>query len=129
MLCLGFKEGADFALERGGVAGVSADLDEHGGSCGIHGVEVHLVSLKCAEVVNLAAPAEEFDKDGGFESVAEVAPSGAFVDRDEARIVGISFARVDHPLALRCREQRGGADEESIFEVGEESVEAILGNG
>jgi hypothetical protein len=100
-----------------------------GGSCGIHGVEVHLVSLKCTEVVNLAAPAEEFDKDGGFESVAEVAPSNAFVDRDEARIDGISLAWVDHPPALRCREQRGGVDEESVFEVGEESMEAILGNG
>lgn len=32
MLALGFHEGADFALEGGGVAGVGADLDESGGS-------------------------------------------------------------------------------------------------
>jgi len=105
VLRLGFEECANFPLKRGGVAGASTDLDEHGVSSGIDGVEVRLVSLECAKVVNHAPPAEQLDKDGGFESVSEVAPSEAFVDRDEARIDGIILAWVDHPPALRCREQ------------------------
>jgi len=61
MFCLGFNEGADFALESGRGAGVGADLDEHGVSRSINGVEVHFISLRRAEVMNLASTAEQFD--------------------------------------------------------------------
>lgn len=126
-LCL--DEGADFALEGGGVAGIGADLDEQDVSGRIDGVEVHFVALGRAEVVDLAAAAEEFDEDGGFKRAAEVGAAHAFVDRDEAGIDGIGLARVHHALALGRGEERGRPDEEGILEVGEEGMEIVLGNG
>ena len=49
--------------QGGGVAGVGADLDELGVSRGIDGVEVHCVALRRADVVDLAAAAEQLDED------------------------------------------------------------------
>lgn len=129
MLGLGFKQRADFALEGGGVAGVGADLDVLGVSRRISGVEIHFVALGGAEVMDLATTAQEFDEHGGFEGVAEVVPADPFVDRDEARIDRIGLAGVDHALALGGGEERGGPDQEGVFEVGEEGMEAVLGNG
>jgi hypothetical protein len=129
VLCLGLGEGADFALEGGGVASVGADLDERGVSHGIDGVEIDFVSLERAEVMDLAATAKEFDEDSRFESMAEIIPANAFIDGNESRIDGIGLAGIDHALALGSGEERGGADEEGILEMGEEGVEAVLRNG
>lgn len=123
------EQGPQFAVQGGGVGGVCADLDEEGVAVGTGGVEVDFKSQRSAEVVDLAAAAEEFDKDSGFEGVAEVVPAVSFVDGDESGINRIGFAGIDHALAFGGREEGGGPDEEGVFEVAEEGVEAVLGNG
>lgn len=51
--------------------------------------------------------------------MAEVVPIDALVDGDETGIDGIGFVRIDHALAFGAGEERGGVDEEGVFEVGE----------
>lgn len=123
---MGLDEGAGFAGEGGGIRGISADLDEVSLAVWVGGVEIDFVSLGGAGVVDLAAAAEEFDENGGFEGMAGIGASGAFVNGDEAGIDGIGFAGVDHALAFRGSEKRGGADEKSVLEVGEKGVEAVF---
>ena len=125
----GVEQGPQLAVQGGGVGGVGADLDEEGVAVGTGGVEVDFKSQRGAEVVDLAAAAEEFDEDGSFEGVAEVVPAGSFVDGDESGIDRIGLAGIDHALAFGGREEGGGPDQEGVLEVAEEGVEAVLGNG
>ena len=116
-------------LEGRRTAGVGADLDEHGISRGIDGMEIHLVSPERAEVVDLTTAAEKLNEDSGFKSMAEVAPTESLADGNESRIHGVGLAGVDHALALGSGEERGGADEKGVLEISEERVQRILGHG
>ena len=126
---VGFGEGTGFPVEGGRIGGGGADLDEEDLAVWVGGMEIDLVSLGCAEVMDLAAAAEEFDEHSGFEGVAGIGAAGAFVDRNEARVDRIGLAGIDHALAFRGGEKRRGADEEGILEVGEKSVQAVLRDG
>jgi len=126
MVGAGFAQGADFARKGWRVGGVRADLDEEGLARSIDRMEIDLVALWGTQVVNLAAAALEFDEDGGFKRMAEVVAADTFINRYQAGIYRIGLARVDHALAFRSSEQGGGADHESVLEVGEEGMETVF---
>ncbi len=104
-------------------------MDEQGVSRGVNAVEVDFQAPGGAEVMNVAAAPEQFDEHGGFKALAEIVPAAAFVNGDEPGIDGIGLARINHALALRGGEKRGGPDQESVFEIGEKGVETVFGDG
>lgn len=123
-----FQERASFAFENFRVGGIGAYLHKEDATGRVNGVEIQFVSSRSAKVVEFTSAALKFDQDGGFEGMAEVCSANPFVNGNEPRVDRIGFARIDHSLALGSGEERGGADQESVFKVGEEGVEAIFGN-
>ena len=70
MVDFGLDKGADLTVEGGTIGRIGTNLYQLGSTFGIDGVEIDLVPIGRAEVMHLAVPAEQFDEDGGFKSMA-----------------------------------------------------------
>lgn len=85
----GVLQGPDFPGAGFRLVDVGADLDQLLPAINMAGKKIYLVAVGGADIGHIGALTDQFQKDRGFQGVAEVGLAGSVKYRDQAGIDGV----------------------------------------